>query len=56
VPAPAIQRLLADRPDLTDIAVPGMPADAPGMAGGGMQDVIGFRDGVPTALYMRAQG
>lgn len=56
VPLPAIEKLLAERPDLTGIAVPGMPADAPGMSGGGMLEVIGFRDGTPTGLYTRARG
>ncbi|MFQ5947265.1 MAG: DUF411 domain-containing protein [Acidimicrobiia bacterium] len=31
VPAPAIVRLLVERPDAVGIAVPGMPLDAPGM-------------------------
>ena len=33
VPVQAIERLLADRPDLVGIAVPGMPGDSPGMGG-----------------------
>ena len=33
VPLQAIERLLADRPDLIGIAVPGMPGDSPGMGG-----------------------
>ncbi|WP_134725826.1 DUF411 domain-containing protein [Paracoccus luteus] len=31
VPAPAIRRMLAQRPDATGLAVPGMPAGSPGM-------------------------
>lgn len=31
VPAAAIRRLLAERPDATGLAVPGMPAGSPGM-------------------------
>ena len=31
VPAAAIRRLLAERPDVTGLAVPGMPAGSPGM-------------------------
>jgi hypothetical protein len=31
VPAPAIQRLLAERPDALGLAVPGMPVGSPGM-------------------------
>jgi hypothetical protein len=33
VPVPAIQRLLEDQPDAIGLALPGMPADAPGMGG-----------------------
>ena len=34
VPAAAIARLLAERPQATGLAVPGMPAGSPGMEGG----------------------
>lgn len=33
VPVGAIQRLLEDRPDAVGLALPGMPADGPGMGG-----------------------
>jgi hypothetical protein len=33
VPAEAIDRLVTDRTDATGLAVPGMPADSPGMGG-----------------------
>ena len=33
VPALAIQRLLADRPNAVGLALPGMPGDSPGMGG-----------------------
>ncbi|ACE99602.1 protein of unknown function DUF411 [Rhodopseudomonas palustris TIE-1] len=33
VPAVAVQRLLAQRPDAIGLAVPGMPAGSPGMGG-----------------------
>jgi hypothetical protein len=33
VPVEAITRLLADRPDAVGLALPGMPADSPGMGG-----------------------
>jgi hypothetical protein len=33
VPAGAILRLLADAPDVVGLALPGMPADSPGMGG-----------------------
>jgi hypothetical protein len=47
VPMAAIDRLMAERPDLDGIALPGMPPGSPGM--GGVQDgpfvVFGIRDG-----------
>jgi hypothetical protein len=33
IPVGAIQRLLADRPEVLGLALPGMPADSPGMGG-----------------------
>lgn len=33
VPVEAIRRLLVDRPDVAGLALPGMPADSPGMGG-----------------------
>jgi hypothetical protein len=33
VPAEAIARLLVERPDAVGLALPGMPADSPGMGG-----------------------
>jgi hypothetical protein len=33
VPATAIHRLLSERPDAVGVALPGMPADSPGMGG-----------------------
>jgi hypothetical protein len=33
VPAEAIGRLVSDRPDAVGLALPGMPADSPGMGG-----------------------
>lgn len=33
VPVGAIVRLLEDRPDVVGLALPGMPADSPGMGG-----------------------
>lgn len=33
VPVQAIRRLLAERPDAIGLALPGMPADSPGMGG-----------------------
>ncbi len=48
VPAPAVARLLAERPQAKGLAVPGMPLSAPGMdAGADQYDVIlfGLADG-----------
>lgn len=46
VPAPALLRLLAERPAATGLAVPGMPAGSPGMEVPGVEperyDVIQF--------------
>lgn len=44
VPADAIKRLLAERPNATGLAVPGMPIGSPGMEGGTPEtyDVILF--------------
>ena len=33
VPIQAMERLLADRPNVVGLTVPGMPADSPGMGG-----------------------
>ena len=38
VPADAIQRLLNERPDVTGLAVPGMPIGSPGMEQGDRRD------------------
>lgn len=56
VPSGAIDRMLADRPKIGGIAVPGMPMGAPGMASPGQEggyDVVTFtRDGT-AGLYER---
>lgn len=46
VPAEDIKRLLAERPPVTGIAVPGMPIGSPGMEGSNPQafDVVAFDD------------
>ncbi|CAA2159015.1 hypothetical protein MBRA_04253 [Methylobacterium brachiatum] len=57
VPAGAIKRLLAERPEGTGLAVPGMPLGSPGMEVGGMEpdtyEVVLFgKDGrSPFARY-----
>lgn len=47
VPADAIKRLLADKPEARGLAVPGMPAGSPGMEGGEPEtyDVVLFGAG-----------
>ncbi len=46
VPAEDIRRLLSERPDVSGIAVPGMPIGSPGMEGPNAKpyDVISFDD------------
>lgn len=53
VPADAIKRLLRERPAVKGIAVPGMPASAPGMDGPPTQhyDVMSFDAQGKTAIY-----
>lgn len=54
VPAAAIRQLLADRPDLDGIALPGMPSGSPGMGGRAeVLMVIGFREGRPTGIFWK---
>ena len=55
VPATAIRRLLTDGPDIAGLALPGMPADSPGMGGDqaswAAQPVVAVnRDGTLTAF------
>lgn len=47
VPAHAIRRLLAERPAISGLAVPGMPTGSPGMEGGAPEayDVVAFAPG-----------
>ncbi len=53
VPADVIQRLLRERPRVKGIAVPGMPASAPGMDGPPTQhyDILSFDAQGKTAIY-----
>lgn len=50
VPLAAVDRLLAERPDIDGIALPGMPAGSPGM--GGVQEapfeIVAIIDGAAT--------
>jgi len=53
VPAEQIKRLLAERPEVSGIAVPGMPMGSPGMEGPGAQPyrVLSFDDDGATAVF-----
>jgi hypothetical protein len=55
VPVADIDRLLAERPDITGLAVPGMPAGSPGMEVDGMADqpfdVIAFDKTGQTQVF-----
>ena len=59
VPAAAIAKLLAERPKMRGLAVPGMPIGSPGMEVEGRDpeayDVMAFGDGEPKAM-MRFRG
>jgi hypothetical protein len=57
VPASALARLLAEKPDAAGLAVPGMPIGSPGMEGGAPEpyDVILF-GAVGRRTYMRFLG
>ena len=61
VPAPAVKRLLAERPaGVRGLAVPGMPLGSPGMEVPGQPedayDVIAFADGAAHRAFMRFRG
>jgi hypothetical protein len=55
VPADAVQRLLRERPDVSGIAVPGMPAGSPGMeVPGGRRDaysIVTFDENGQISLF-----
>jgi hypothetical protein len=57
VPADVIQRLLAERPAVTGLAVPGMPIGSPGMEMAGARpqpyDIVTFDRQGQTAVYAR---
>ena len=59
VPAEALARLLAERPAIRGLAVPGMPVGSPGMEVPGTDpdtyDVMAFGRGEPTT-FMRFRG
>ena len=55
VPAAEVNRLLAERPDIAGLAVPGMPPGSPGMDQDGVEpvpfDVLAFTDGGTTSVF-----
>ena len=55
VPAADVNRLLAERPDVVGLAVPGMPAGSPGMAVDGVDpqpyNVLTFDAAGNTAIF-----
>jgi hypothetical protein len=55
VPADLVKRMLAQRPKIVGIAVPGMPIGSPGMEGGTPEryDVIAFERTGATRVYAR---
>lgn len=55
VPAQDIKRLLAEKPKVTGLTVPGMPTSAPGMDGPGKvpYNVYTFKADGSTAVYAR---
>lgn len=50
VPIAAVERLLAERPDIDGIALPGMPPGSPGMGGSaeGPFEILAITDGIAT--------
>jgi hypothetical protein len=52
VPLAAVEKLLADHPNLDGIALPGMPAGSPGMGGlrEGPLEILAIHDGAATAF------
>jgi hypothetical protein len=57
VPAGAIERLLAERPQVRGLAVPGMPIGSPGMEGADAEpyEVMTFTQGGATNVYERVR-
>lgn len=58
VPAPALRRLLAERPDIRGLAVPGMPAGSPGMPSPTSEryEVLAFTADGRTSRFMTFRG
>jgi len=55
VPADLIHRLLMEKPQVTGLAVPGMPVGSPGMEGGKPEryDVFSFDNNGKITVYAR---
>ncbi len=55
VPADVIRKLLADKPKVVGIAVPGMPVGSPGMEGGTKQayDILTFNSAGKTTVFAK---
>ena len=53
VPAAYVHKLLAERPDIPGIAVPGMPIGSPGMEGPNAQpyEIVTFNEETVTGVY-----
>jgi hypothetical protein len=58
VPASAIRKLLAERPAIRGLAVPGMPLGSPGMPGEppDAYEVVAFAEGGAQHVFMRFLG
>ena len=56
VPAADVQKLLKERPNITGIAVPGMPMGSPGMEQGGQKDpydTVAFTKGGAKTVFVK---
>jgi hypothetical protein len=56
VPADLVKKMLAEKPKVTGIAVPGMPVGSPGMEQGSMKepyDVLLFEKSGKTSVYAK---
>jgi hypothetical protein len=55
VPADVIQKMLKEKPAITGLAVPGMPAGSPGMEGGSAEpyDVVAFDQKGKRSVYAK---
>ncbi len=58
VPASYVDKLLAEKPEITGVAVPGMPMGSPGMEGAyrDSYDILAFNEAGRTAVYGHVEG